>query len=170
MEKTHLILIGFPSSGKTTLGKALAKAFNMPWVDTDLAISKAENASISDIFKHHGEPYFRQLECQWVNETLPLIRSSVISTGGGLPCIPGVIKSLREAGETLYLESPFDILYERLLLTPEHTLLKHSKEDLKCLFNTREKIYKQAHQCFDCSATPEQLLPSLISQLKKNQK
>ncbi|MDO5681568.1 MAG: dephospho-CoA kinase, partial [Propionibacteriaceae bacterium] len=57
-----IALIGAPGSGKSTVGRRLAEALGLPFVDVDAAIEEAQELSIADIFVTHGEPHFRQLE------------------------------------------------------------------------------------------------------------
>ena len=77
-----LILIGLPASGKTTVGRQLARRLDMPFFDCDEAIEAAAGCSVSDIFARYGESYFRQLEHRTL-EALCRKESCVIATGGG---------------------------------------------------------------------------------------
>ena len=77
-----LILIGLPASGKTTVGRQLARWLDMPFFDCDEAIEAAAGCSVSDIFACRGEAYFRELEHRTL-ETLCCKESCVIATGGG---------------------------------------------------------------------------------------
>jgi shikimate kinase len=75
-----VVLIGPPGSGKTKLGKRVAKALGLPFIDTDKRVV-AEHGPISDIFGTHGEPHFRALERVAVAEALA--EDAVVSLGGG---------------------------------------------------------------------------------------
>ena len=81
--KDNIALIGFMGSGKTTVGRQLAKALEMKFVDIDRLISMREGKSIPEIFKEKGEAYFRKLENQIVKEESE-DNNVVISTGGGV--------------------------------------------------------------------------------------
>jgi shikimate kinase len=78
-------LIGYMGSGKTTLGKQLAKKLNLQFVDMDLFIENRYHKSISEIFKEKGEDGFREIERRTLQE-IAGFENVIISTGGGLPC------------------------------------------------------------------------------------
>ena len=75
-----VVLIGPPGAGKTTVGRRVAKALDVPFTDTDRAIVEA-HGSIADIFREHGEPRFRELERTAV--AAALAEDGVVSLGGG---------------------------------------------------------------------------------------
>ena len=58
----HIVIIGFMGSGKTRVGKRLAKDFNLPFVDVDRVVSKKMNLTMKEIFDRFGEPFYRALE------------------------------------------------------------------------------------------------------------
>lgn len=78
-----IILIGGPASGKTKVGKTLAKSLGLPFFDTDHCIETQSNKKVTDIFKEEGESIFRKLETQTLQNLLAL-EDAVISTGGGI--------------------------------------------------------------------------------------
>lgn len=81
----HIILIGFMGTGKSTVGKALAKKLRVSFVDTDQAIELFEGMSISEVFATQGEAYFRKVESKILTELLEYPDSQqVIATGGGV--------------------------------------------------------------------------------------
>ncbi len=93
----NIILVGMPGSGKTTLGRMVAKTLGMKFVDMDDEIVKKEGRSIPDIFAKEGEGYFREVERSVVGEVCAGI-GSVISTGGGVVENPDNIARLRRSG------------------------------------------------------------------------
>ena len=95
--RPRAVLIGPPGSGKSTIGRRLAKELGVEWHDTDDAIAGATGKSISDIFVDHGEPHFRDLERSEV--AAALIRDGVVSLGGGAPMDPATQSTL--AGHTV---------------------------------------------------------------------
>ena len=81
-ETGNIVLVGMPGCGKTTVGKALAKVLNRPFVDTDALIVEAAGRPIPEIFVNEGEEYFRALETEAVKKA-GMMSGAVIATGGG---------------------------------------------------------------------------------------
>ena len=96
------VLVGLPGSGKSTIGRRLAKALNVGMLDTDAAIEERTGRRIADIFATDGEPEFRRIEEDVVRGALA-DHDGVVSLGGGAVTSPGVCEAL--AGQTvIYLE------------------------------------------------------------------
>ena len=96
------VLVGLPGSGKSTIGRRLAKALGVSLLDTDVAIEERTGRSIADIFATDGEQEFRLIEEEVVRAALA-DHDGVISLGGGAVTSPGVCDAL--AGHTvIYLE------------------------------------------------------------------
>ncbi|OBI56358.1 shikimate kinase [Mycobacterium sp. E796] len=96
------VLVGLPGSGKSTIGRRLAKALGVDLLDTDAAIEQQTGRSIADIFATDGEQEFRRIEEQVVRAALAE-HDGVLSLGGGAVTSPGVCEAL--AGHTvIYLE------------------------------------------------------------------
>lgn len=96
------VLIGMPGSGKSTIGRRLAKAMRLPLLDTDVAIVETTGRTIADIFTQDGEPEFRRIEEEVVKTALAT-HDGIVSLGGGAVTSPGVREAL--AGHTvIYLE------------------------------------------------------------------
>lgn len=103
-----------PGAGKTTLGRALAVAYEVPFLDLDEEIVRLEQRSIADIFAAEGEPYFREREAAVLREVLARYPSYVLATGGGTPCFHDNMDALLNAGTVLYLEVPIEELLRRV--------------------------------------------------------
>jgi shikimate kinase len=96
------VLVGLPGSGKSTIGRRLAKAMGVTMLDTDVAIEQTTGRTIADIFATDGEPEFRRVEEEVVRSALQT-HDGVLSLGGGAVTTPGVREAL--AGHTvIYLE------------------------------------------------------------------
>jgi shikimate kinase len=147
--RKHIILIGFMGSGKTTLGKKLARALNSPFVDSDVAIETQAGQTISKIFETRGEAHFRLLETNWI-EQLSIDKPTVIATGGGMPCFNNNMQNLKNKGLVIYLQRPAKELLQRLKNAKnKRPLLAAMKDDEMLAFieeklNEREVFYLQA--------------------------
>ena len=157
----RIVLIGFPCSGKSSLGPKLADYLNYKWLDTDAAIEAESGLSIADIFALYGEAGFRERESKWVSSQLPDLKQVVVSSGGGLPCFNHLMAKLNAEAYTIYLQAEFEPLYQRLLSRPNHTLLKLPLDSLETLFNQRILIYQGAHFSLDASPSLEHVLENL---------
>ena len=138
------------TSGKSTVGRHLARKLHYHFLDTDYLIETTLNMSIRKIFAQHGEAFFRKLEGSLL-ERLPQLQQHVIATGGGMPATPQSIKKLKEAGTVVYLAADLDSLIPRLrrdkrrpLLNPQQTTAQWQAQ-LTQLFEKRQPFYTQAH-------------------------
>lgn len=109
----HVILVGLPGSGKTTVGRAVADRLDRPFVDLDEEIERREGESIGQIFGERGEAYFRQRERQ-LTEELRACGGMIVSPGGGWVSNPGLVSLLRPPGRLIYLKVRPDTALERL--------------------------------------------------------
>ena len=134
-----LILIGLPASGKTTVGRQLARRLDMPFFDCDEAIEAAAGCSVSDIFARYGESYFRQLEHRTL-ETLCRKEGCVIATGGGAVLREDNRLLLQRSGTVFWLDRPLadimstDFQTGRPLLTVGRTALERLAAERRALY------------------------------------
>ena len=113
MSNNNIFLIGYMGSGKTTMGKYLAKELKMGFVDLDLLIEQGEGESITEIFSKIGEKEFRILEREYLKNIIKN-KNTIISLGGGTPCYLDNMKLIKSSGYTVYLKVPAFILQQRL--------------------------------------------------------
>jgi shikimate kinase len=99
----NIFLIGLPSSGKSTLGKKLARLLNYRFVDMDKLIEKDQGMTVHDIFTQKGEDYFRIIESRILRATLEN-RKVVIATGGGAPCFFDNMDFIKKSGISIFLD------------------------------------------------------------------
>lgn len=118
----HLWLLGLSGSGKSTVGPLLAQALGLPWLDTDLEISRATGKTIPEIFQLEGEEAFREKEAGVLAE-LAAGPASVISCGGGIVLREANRKILASTGTRIYLQADPATLSRRLQLTKDRPLL-----------------------------------------------
>ena len=101
-------------SGKTTVGKQLARALRFDFFDLDEVIEKAENRSIPEIFAREGESSFRGLERKYLRQLIDTKANMVLSTGGGTPCFYDNHMIMKKEGITVYLKMDVATLVHRL--------------------------------------------------------
>lgn len=117
----NLILCGLPKSGKTTIGKIIAKHLSRNFIDTDNLIEhdyhaeKGVQFNCRQIVRHEGEPYFRNLEKKHIN-CLKEIKNHVIAIGGGSLSDPENIQCLQQIGRFIYLKTDPQILWKRVIV------------------------------------------------------
>jgi shikimate kinase len=109
----NIILVGMMSSGKSTLGKKLARLLNYRFVDLDKLIETTEGMAISSIFSLKGEAHFREIESKLLKEIHPN-RSVVLASGGGTPCFFDNMDYIKQLGISIFLDVPAADLTKRI--------------------------------------------------------
>lgn len=145
--KDNIALIGFMGSGKTTVGKALAKLMEMKFVDVDKVIAAREKKSINEIFEEKGQIYFRDLEREIIAQE-SLKNNCVISTGGGSILDNENIKRLRETSFVVYLDCTMECLYQRLKNSTTRPILNAAEDKKKII----EDLYEKRRFLYEISA------------------
>ena len=106
-------LLGFMGSGKTHLGRQLARELNWDFLDLDEFLENNEGKTINQLFAEGGENLFRELEQNYLHATTDF-HQTVIATGGGAPCFFDNHAWMRQHGTTIYLDAPVEMLVQRL--------------------------------------------------------
>ncbi len=136
-QKENIILVGMPSSGKSTIGKEIAKRLGRAFYDTDELIAQKSAMTISHIITSLGEEKFRELESDVVNE-ISKTTGVVIATGGGVVLKDENITALSQNGKIYFLDRPLE-----LLLPTEDRPLTSTKGALTKKYNERYGIYER---------------------------
>ncbi|MFW5657975.1 MAG: shikimate kinase [Bacteroidota bacterium] len=145
----RIFLVGFMGSGKTTIGRQLARLLDYRFIDMDDLIVKNEEMDIPAIFEKKGESYFRGKEQNLLHE-LKHLKNVVISTGGGVPCYFDNMKVIKESGISVYIKLPAGAIVQRLQNSAGKRPLvdNRNKKDLtdyvKRKLVEREPFYLQA--------------------------
>lgn len=136
------VLIGPPGSGKSTIGRRLARALGTTWHDTDAAVESAAGQSIADLFVDHGEAHFRDLERAEVARALTM-PGVVVSLGGGAPMDPRTQEAL--AGHTvIFLDVGIADAARRIGFDASRPLLSvNPRASWTRMMNERRAVYER---------------------------
>lgn len=137
-QKSNIVLIGMPASGKSTVGKILADRMSRELIDTDELIEKRAGMSIPEIFDKLGEGYFRDLESLVIKEVSSMV-GVIISTGGGAVLREENVYALRENGRIYFIDRPLDSL-----CPTSDRPLSSNLSDMKKRYEERYCIYKSS--------------------------
>jgi len=139
-----VVLVGMPGCGKSAIGRRLAGRLEMPFVDADDEIELAAGKAITDIFKDHGEPYFRDGERKVIARILNS-GSQVLATGGGAFMSAETRDNIRQAAVSVWLKAELSLLLRRVLKRNNRPLLERDPEGvMRSLVETRYPIYATA--------------------------
>jgi len=112
----NVILIGYMASGKSSLGRLLAKKIGYDFIDLDEFIELKERMSVKNIFESKGEIYFRKVESLYLDEIITQKNNTILSLGGGTPCYGNNMESILKSNnvKSIYLKASISSLIERL--------------------------------------------------------
>lgn len=161
----NIILIGMPSSGKTTIGKPLSKKMDMKFIDTDKVILDKEKKPLKDIVIEDGLDTFLNIQ-----ETTILdlnVKNCVISTGGSVIYNTKAIEHLKRHGLLVYLKLDIDKLEKRI--TTKRRFAKDKEQSFLDIYNERTPLYKKyADVIIDCNNKLVDAIVVEIGEIYKN--
>jgi shikimate kinase len=163
----HLILVGLPGSGKSTVGRKVARRLGRPFLDFDTEIERRAGKSIAQIFTEVGEPGFRELELALTRE-LATMGGMILAPGGGWTTIPGATALLRPPARMIYLRVKAEVAIGRILRGRRiRPLLQTANplDTLKKLLEEREAGYLTADHVIDVEVVKSQQLIATIARL-----
>lgn len=140
-----IVLVGMMGAGKSSIGRRLAIALDIPFLDADIEIEKAAGMSIPDIFESKGEPYFRAGEARVIARLLDG-GPQVLATGGGAFMNEQTRSAIRQKGISIWLKADLDVLLRRVKRRADRPLLKSGDpaETLERLMAERDPVYAHA--------------------------
>jgi shikimate kinase len=168
--KRHLILVGLPGAGKTTVGRLVAENLGTALVDIDATIVRKMQMPIASIFGAHGEAAFRKMESEAMAAALggP---PSVISPGGGWVAQPGALETARPNSYLVYLKAMISTIGKRTSGDGTRPILvgEDPFEVLRTLLKEREPFYLQADAEVKSDLhTPEQVAAEVVALARAN--
>ena len=139
-----IFLVGFMGTGKTTLGRMLAERLGWEFQDLDAVLEKDEGAPITRIFAEKGEPFFRELETRSLARIVAAPGRAVVACGGGAFCAPENQALMRGGGITVWLDQPFEQIWERRKDLARGRPLMRGESELRALYEQRRDSYRAA--------------------------
>jgi shikimate kinase len=136
-------LVGLPGSGKSTVGRQLARRLQLPFADSDHVIEQRLGCPIREFFEREGEDRFRDIEEQVLDELTQ--QSGVLSTGGGAVLRENNRAHLQSRGKVVYLKSTPEELFRRLRHDTQRPLLQVADplQRLRDLYAARDPLYRE---------------------------
>lgn len=147
MPTNNIILVGFMGSGKSSIGKQLAKGLQYDYIDTDSLIVTKTGKNIATLFKTEGEVRFRELETETLEElSASSNKNFVLSTGGGIILSEQNRMILKSLGTVIWLNASPDALFERATRKPHRPLLdvEYPRRTFDQLLAKRLSLYQEA--------------------------
>lgn len=167
--RPHIILVGLPGAGKTTVGHAVAERLGRSFIDLDLEIERREMRSISELFAEKGEPYFRTKERE-LTEELAQVGNMIVSPGGGWIANRDVVSIVRPPSLLVYLKVRPTVAIKRMgpgqatrpLLSRPDPL-----GELKRLLEAREEAYETADHTINTELLAVQKVIDMVAELAR---
>ncbi len=141
---TNLYLVGFMGTGKSTVGRQVARQLGFRFLDSDYEIERLQGKAVAKIFAEEGEAQFRVMERGFIEHGHPAQRC-VVACGGGLVVPPGMLELLRSRGIVMCLHASLETILQRTMHATHRPLLQveNPAERLRELYTQREEIYRR---------------------------
>lgn len=141
----NIYLIGFMGAGKSTIASKLHKALSMDLVEMDEQIVKEQKMSINEIFKKHGEDFFRDIESALVKR-ISDSGNTVVSCGGGVVVRPQNVEEMKKNGKIVFLYATPETIYARVRNSTDRPILNGNMnvEYIASLMEKRRTLYEEA--------------------------
>jgi shikimate kinase len=151
----NLYLVGFAGTGKTTVGRMVARQCGRRFLDSDHEIERAAGRPVSEIFAAEGEPAFRALERQFIESGHPA-SGCVVACGGGLIIPDGMLELVQSRGVVVCLHAPVETILERTGRATHRPLFpaEDREQRVRDLYTRREPVYRRAGTVVLTTARP----------------
>ena len=163
----NIYLIGFMGTGKTSVGRQLAKEKGWSFVDLDELIELKQQRRIVDIFAQEGQAYFRRIEKKFLKQ-VSTQKKFVVACGGGVVLDPDNIKLMKKTGILICLCATCEVIFKRVCANTLRPILNVAKplERIKLLLKMRAPYYLQADKTIDTSALSVKQVVANISKMR----
>jgi shikimate kinase len=140
----HVVLVGLMATGKTTIGRELARRLRRPFVDSDEQIEADTGRTVREIWNSDGETAYRRLEADALRTALGSSHPSVVAAAGGVVLDPANRERLRDAGTVVWLDANPSVLAERAGADDHRPLLDDDpKGALERMARERRNLYEE---------------------------
>ncbi len=164
----NIVLTGFMGTGKTEVGRLLARRLGYKFIDADSVIEEEQKIPITEIFKRFGEPYFRDIESNLIKR-LSEMEGVVISTGGGAVLREENMNNLRKKGVIVCLMASPETIFERTKNDTSRPLLQVQDplQRIRELLEFRRPFYEKADIMIDTDGkTPQEVTEEIIKKIQ----
>lgn len=164
----NIVLTGFMGTGKSEVGRRLAKALSRKFLDIDAQIEKSSGMKITEIFDKKGEPYFRDLETKAIKRAVSADKT-VIACGGGAVLRPENMELLEGNGVVVCLSARPEKIFERLRGDDTRPLLKVKEplEKIKEILDSRQEYYARCNISLDTTnLSPDEIVREILENPK----
>ena len=166
MQRTNLVLIGMPASGKSSVGVILAKLIGYDFIDTDILIQRAEKKRLSEIIREVGVDGFLEVEAR-VNGSVEA-DPCVIATGGSAVYREEAMKHLKKIGHVMYLKVDYETIRKRLGNIKQRGVALREGQTLRDLYEERVVLYeKYADTVIEEKGDVEDVVVAILKLMKK---
>lgn len=149
MNRRPIFIVGYMACGKTTFGRALARATGREFIDLDFYIEQRFRSSIRKIFAEKGESEFRRMESEMLREAGEF-EDVIISCGGGTPCFLGNMDYMLSRGDVIWLQTSAQRIAERLVINSARRPLMAGKSPEEIRVAVEEGLAAR-HQYYSCA-------------------
>ncbi len=145
----NIYLIGYRCCGKTSVGKALSKILDRPFLDTDAAVVEKAAMTISEMVDRYGWDAFRNMEKSVIDQTV-LLNDHIIATGGGAILNPDNVRNMKKSGQVVWLKTSPETIRDRMAADPATSIQRPgltstgTMNEIEAVLLARQPLYEKA--------------------------